>query len=174
MKLSDRLHVRIDVTGLPIWTKTGISRPLSPSSLTGAELVGLIADATAQRSAIDSAIWAMSRALDCGETTEERVARIATEDADPKAAAEARGWYAIEDFAELCDKSETGFYWRISGIKGQIVKPSQHSLEKMLRGTWNRYPSRAEFWGDHFKTADSWAEALRLSRVEEQRLSLRV
>lgn len=110
----------------------------------------------------------MEKILDEGETVDEYKARIAAEDADPKDAAQKMGWFAIEDFAELCDPGPTGFRKRIAGVRDRIVRPSNDATFRQLIGTgWREYPERSEYWADHFKFADDWKDALAKARKEK-------
>lgn len=169
MSLSQRLQLELITTDVPIWCGSahGIRTMLSRDTTHASILASRLADAISYRKQLDACIAAMARVLDEGETAEEQAARIAAEDADPQAAATRMGWYRIEDFAQLCDKSDSGFYGRISGCTGQIVQPEPLKLERLLGTGWRQYPERFEAWQDHFRFAKTWAEALQRARIDE-------
>jgi len=168
MKPSERLQANIVTTHLPIYSGGKIGAYQSPHSLTGAQLGESLMIARRFRDRLDLCIKAMSDALDHGETVEEREARIAVEDAYPKAAAQSMGWYAIEDFAAICDQSETGFASRINHFKGKIIKPRDEDRTRLLGNSWKKYPERYEHWADHFEHATDWTEALNKARISRQ------
>lgn len=169
MSLSQRLQLELITTDVPIWCGSahGVRTIHSRDTTHASTLASRLADAISYRKQLDACITAMARVLDEGETVEENAARIAAEDADPQAAATRMGWYRIEDFAQLCDKSETGFYNRIANCRGQIVKPDAAAVPHLLGTKWKKYPERSEFWGDYFRFAETWEEALRRARVDE-------
>lgn len=164
MSITQRLLSTLVTTGVPIFQE-GVIRTHTPGKMTGLELAHQISKALEFQAKLTASIEQMNRALESGETVEERAARIRAEDADPKTAAESMGWYAIEDFAKLCNASDTGFRKRIDSCRGQIVMPHPVSKERLISGTnWRQYPDRSEHWGDWFAFADTWKEALERSR----------
>ena len=169
-KLSERLDAVIVTTHVPVWRTGGeVQTFYSDSRLTGAELVERIAGAKVIRDRLNKSIAAMEDTLDNGETVADRELRIEMETRYPEATSRSHGWYSIEDFAAICDKTPTGFYKRISSCRGHIVKPRPRMLEKLLGNGWNEYPERCEHWGDHFDFAENWEEALKRVRAEQIR-----
>lgn len=161
MKPSQRLTLSLRTTGIPVWDLGNIRTLISESAMTGAQLAAAIANARDRRDAMDACIEAMEKVLDEGETVEEHRLRIAAEDADPMVPAMDAGWFAIEDFALLCDPGPNGFRKRLAGITGRIVKPTDEAVLKRLLGTdWPEYSAPHEYWADHFIFADSWRDAL--------------
>lgn len=135
--------------------------------LTGAELAMRIQQAKDHREKLDHCIEAMQQILNEGETVQERIERIAREDADPKTAAQSMGWFAIEDFAALCDDGPTGFRRFIKSCTGQIVKPRHAAdFQRLIGNEWPEYPSRGFYWADHFQHADNWKDALSKARKD--------
>ena len=170
MRLSERLNAVIVTTHIPVWrTGSEIQTFTSDSRLTGAELAERIAGAIKVRDRLNKSIDAMEDILDFGETVKDRELRMEMEDRYPEANARSNGWHTTETFAELCDKSETGFYKRIANCRGHILKPHPRMVEKLLGNGWAQYPERCEHWGDHFRFADNWEEALKLVRAEQVR-----
>lgn len=163
---SQRMQQKLRTTHRPIWQDGRFITALSEASMTGVELALRIGEAREFYAKLGTCIAAMEGVLDTGETVDEYKARIAAEDADPAPAAKAAGWFAIEDFAELCDPGPTGFRKHIAGMRGKIVKPSDETACRRLLGTgWREYPERFEYWGDHFRHADDWTDALRQARL---------
>jgi hypothetical protein len=174
MSTAHRLQQKIStigvlMTGLDGRTYRSIGRA---DPITGLELAQRIDAAVRLRDNLNASIEAMTNALDHGETVEEREARIAAEDADPKAAAQKHGWYSIEDFALLCDPGDDGFRRRIASCKGQIVKPTNEATCRRLLGTgWAKYPERGEYWADWFDFADNWTDALKKAREAQREVA---
>jgi hypothetical protein len=163
---SQRMRQKLRTTHRPIWQDGRFITALSEASMTGAELALRINEAREFHAKLGRCIAAMENVLDAGETVDEYKARIAAEDADPAPAAKAAGWFAIEDFAELCDPGPTGLRKRIADMRGKIVRPPDEATFQRLTGTgWREYPERFEFWADHFRHADDWTDALRQSRL---------
>jgi hypothetical protein len=170
MKHSDRMTQVLYVSGVPLWIDGSITNTLSDKGITGAELAQRLEQARAWRARLDECIAGMAAILDDGETVDERRARIEAEDADPKTAAQALGWFAIEDFAALCDGGPTGFRKHISACRGQIVRPSSEASRKHLIGTgWPEYPGSSFYWADHFQHAETWTEALAKARKDAKK-----
>ena len=166
MNHSQRMQQKLRTTHRPIWQEGRWVTSLSESSMTGAELAVRINEAREFHAKLGTCISAMEGVLDSGETVDEYKARIAAEDANPAPAAKAAGWFAIEDFAELCDPGPHGFRKRIAGLSGLIVRPPCDATFRRLIGTgWREYPERFEYWGDHFRHADNWTDALRQTRL---------
>lgn len=164
MNITQRLATTLVTTGIPIF-REGSFTTHSPGKMTGLELAQQISHALEFQEKLAASIERMNQVLESGETVDERKARIEAEDADPKTAAESMGWYAIEDFAKLCNDTVTGFRKRIDSCRGQIVLPHPASKERLISGTnWRQYPERQEYWGDWFAFADTWKEALERSR----------
>lgn len=165
MTHSKRMQQMLRTTHRPIWQEGRWVTALSEASMTGAELALRINEAREFHAKLGTCIAAMENVLDSGETVDEYQSRIAAENADPATAAKAAGWFAIEDFAELCDPSPTGFRKRIASLRGLIVRPSDEAMFQRLIGTgWREYPERFEYWGDHFHHADNWTDALSQAR----------
>lgn len=170
MTPSQRMQQKLRTTGMLVWQSWSISKSVTEKSMTGAELTACITEAREFYAKLGACIASMERVLDEGETVDEYRARIAAEDADPATAAKAAGWFAIEDFAALCDPGPTGFRKRIDHLRGNIVKPRDEARFQQLIGNgWREYEQRFEFWADHFHHAESWADALKQVRQEEAR-----
>jgi hypothetical protein len=166
MTHAQRMQQELRTTHQPIWEEGRFVTALSERSMTGIELALRINEVREFYAKLGKCIEAMERVLDSGETVDEYRTRIAAEDADPASAAKAAGWFAIEDFAELCDPGPTGFRKRIAGARGQIVRPNDEATFQRLTGTgWREYPERFEYWGDYFRFADNWTDALRQVRL---------
>ena len=168
MKPSERLTAILYISGVAVYDPCDgrIMRRMS-DGMTGAELADSISKAIAWRNSLNACIEAMSAVLDSGETVEDHKARIEYENQNPCEAVENHGWMAIEDFAELCDKSDTGFYSRIKNLKGRIVRPKARDQKRLLGNEWTKYPERFEHWGDYFDFADNWTDALAQVRKEQ-------
>lgn len=171
MNHSERMLQTLRITGKSVWKDGRIVTFTSNAVLTGVALAQCLEQAVDFRERLVKCIESMKALLDEGETMDEWKARIAAEDADPKTAAQGMGWFAIEDFAAICDPGPTGFRRRIEGVHGQIVKPrSEATLQQLLGTTWPQYPGRGFSWADWFQFAESWTDALQQARKDAEQV----